>query len=346
MNSHLWLLLLQLLTIASSTKAFAADGTTLFRASAAFSKSSLSEARAPIPGEGNGSISSNTSSNNSDDDPNTPEYYKSVYEVHGSEKSSTTATVGTLLPDSTGAADTATSSTRTSKTPWDIGGPQPSIVQAYNEGKLRGRILDAGCGFGENSIFLAAKYGVASVVGFDLAEGAIRTATDRAQEMERSSLLSSSSSLPFWTTPRFVVASCTEIASSSSAIITSSSSRTTASENEDAASQNCNNRFDVAIDSGLLHCLTNTDARTYVSQLAELVTPKTGRAYVGCFSTANPDPWSNPRRLSGEYLASLFCEERGWEIAEIKDTWWSRPRHRGSKQGSFSQALWMEARRL
>ena len=32
------------------------------------------------------------------------------------------------------------------RTPWDIGNnrPQPAVVRAYNEGKIRGNILDAG----------------------------------------------------------------------------------------------------------------------------------------------------------------------------------------------------------
>mmetsp|Transcript_13450 Transcript_13450/g.19615 ORF Transcript_13450/g.19615 Transcript_13450/m.19615 type:complete len:103 (+) Transcript_13450:1-309(+) len=100
------------------------------------------------------------------------------------------------------------------------------------------------------------------------------------------------------------------------------------------------------IDSGLLHCLSDDDAINYLSQMTRLVKPTTGRAYVGCFSTANPEPWDNPRRLSEDYLRGLFCRENGWEVISVKDTWWSRPPERGSSQGAFSMALWMEARRL
>lgn len=103
--------------------------------------------------------------------------------------------------------------------------------------------------------------------------------------------------------------------------------------------------FDVSIDSGLLHCLSNDDAQAYVVELAKWVKPNTGKAFVGCFSKANPDPWQNPRRLDEAYLRNLFSLENGWEVTTIKETWWARPSPRGSSQGAFCLALWMEARR-
>jgi Tellurite resistance protein TehB len=43
------------------------------------------------------------------------------------------------------------------KAPWDIGEPQPEVVKAAEEGLLNGAVLDAGCGLGENAIYLTAK---------------------------------------------------------------------------------------------------------------------------------------------------------------------------------------------
>lgn len=244
-----------------------------------------------------------------------PEYFKSVYE-----------------PQQLGLNDNV-------RTPWDIGGdrPQPDIVRAFSEGKLRGQIIDAGCGKGENCIYLAGKYGVSSVVGFDLAPGAIQTAMDRVARIETSDAFvdadtAGSEKTPFWTSPQFLVASCTEIFDRYSSLVSSSKTKP--------------HLFDVSIDSGLLHCLSDDDAIEYVKQMARLVKPDTGRAYVGCFSTANPDPWDNPRRLSEGYLRTLFCKANGWEVISVRDTWWARPPGRGSSQGAFSMALWMEARRL
>jgi len=225
------------------------------------------------------------------------------------------------------------------KTPWDIGGgkPQPAVVNAYEQGQLRGRILDVGCGAGENCIYLGEKYGITSVVGSDLAEGAIRMAVERVDRMENDARRQDDGKdrvQPFWTKPTFFVASCTEIAD-------------TYKEYVEANGGEKSELFDVSIDSGLLHCLSNEDAKRYVQQLGPLVKPDTGRAFVGCFSTKNPaESWDNPRRLSPEYLRNLFCEDNGWEVISITDTWWARPPERGTSQGSFAMALWMEARRL
>jgi uncharacterized glyoxalase superfamily protein PhnB len=65
--------------------------------------------------------------------------------------------------------------------PWDIGGPQPAVVRAAAAGGLRGRVLDAGCGSGENALYLASLG--SRVVGFDVAPTAIETA--RAQAAAR-----------------------------------------------------------------------------------------------------------------------------------------------------------------
>src|ERR1700760_4077516 len=62
--------------------------------------------------------------------------------------------------------------------PWDIGRPQPTFVRLADEGRLTGRLLDAGCGTGENAL-LAASRG-ADVTGIDVAPTAIARARAKA----------------------------------------------------------------------------------------------------------------------------------------------------------------------
>jgi SAM-dependent methyltransferase len=64
--------------------------------------------------------------------------------------------------------------------PWNIGEPQPELAALHREGKFRSDVLDAGCGYAELSLALAADgY---TVVGIDLTPTAIAAANKAAQE--------------------------------------------------------------------------------------------------------------------------------------------------------------------
>ena len=62
--------------------------------------------------------------------------------------------------------------------PWDIGRPQPAFVRLADSGLLCGRLLDAGCGTGENTL-LAAAHG-ADAAGVDISPRAIAQAREKA----------------------------------------------------------------------------------------------------------------------------------------------------------------------
>jgi ubiquinone/menaquinone biosynthesis C-methylase UbiE len=64
--------------------------------------------------------------------------------------------------------------------PWEIGRPQDDIVRLAERGGFKGKVLDAGCGSGENSMFLAAK-GLA-VLAIDRVPAAIELARKKAAE--------------------------------------------------------------------------------------------------------------------------------------------------------------------
>src|SRR5437773_10929348 len=59
--------------------------------------------------------------------------------------------------------------------PWDVGRPQREFVRLAESGEVRRRVLDVGCGTGENAIFFA-KRGL-EVWGVDAAP----RATERAE---------------------------------------------------------------------------------------------------------------------------------------------------------------------
>ena len=64
--------------------------------------------------------------------------------------------------------------------PWDVGRPQPAFVRLADRGALRGHLLDAGCGTGENALLATAHS--AGVVGVDVSPTAIARARAKASE--------------------------------------------------------------------------------------------------------------------------------------------------------------------
>ncbi len=64
--------------------------------------------------------------------------------------------------------------------PWDTGRPQPAIIKLADAGLIRGSVLDAGCGTGENLLYLAARGHEAC--GLDFVPVAIERAKAKAAQ--------------------------------------------------------------------------------------------------------------------------------------------------------------------
>jgi 2-polyprenyl-3-methyl-5-hydroxy-6-metoxy-1,4-benzoquinol methylase len=64
--------------------------------------------------------------------------------------------------------------------PWDVGRPQPAILRLADEGAFAGAVLDAGCGTGENALYVAS-LGL-HVVGVDVADTALSIAREKAAD--------------------------------------------------------------------------------------------------------------------------------------------------------------------
>jgi ubiquinone/menaquinone biosynthesis C-methylase UbiE len=64
--------------------------------------------------------------------------------------------------------------------PWEIGRPQGDLVRLYERGGFHGKVLDIGCGTGENALFLAGK-GL-EVTAIDRVAAAIEQAKAKAAE--------------------------------------------------------------------------------------------------------------------------------------------------------------------
>ena len=64
--------------------------------------------------------------------------------------------------------------------PWNIDRPQPAFVELAQAGRITGKVLDVGCGTGENALFLGQR-GL-DVLGLDISPVAIAEARTKAQE--------------------------------------------------------------------------------------------------------------------------------------------------------------------
>lgn len=62
--------------------------------------------------------------------------------------------------------------------PWEIGQPQPEVVQLRDAGAFTGDVLDIGCGTGENAMMLAA--GGCRVTAIDFVDDVVEIARARA----------------------------------------------------------------------------------------------------------------------------------------------------------------------
>ena len=66
--------------------------------------------------------------------------------------------------------------------PWDIGRPQPEVVKLAEAGKIVGRVLDVGCGTGENALYLTG-LGY-EILGVDFAAPAVDKAREKALDRD------------------------------------------------------------------------------------------------------------------------------------------------------------------
>lgn len=64
--------------------------------------------------------------------------------------------------------------------PWETGRPQEAFVRLEESGAITGDVLDAGCGTGENALFLASRGH--AVWGVDFVPGAVERASAKAAE--------------------------------------------------------------------------------------------------------------------------------------------------------------------
>ena len=161
--------------------------------------------------------------------------------------------------------------------PWDIGRAQPVFEDLVEAGVIHGRVIDVGCGTGENAL-MAAAHGL-EVVGIDVAGAAIALAQAKAAERGLAAAFRVEDALQLGGLVELLGV------------------------------------FDCAIDSGVFHTFSDEDRPAYVAGVAAAVRPG-GRLFLMCFSEREPD-WGGPRRVTQAEIRAAFSAERGWSVEEI-----------------------------
>jgi cyclopropane fatty-acyl-phospholipid synthase-like methyltransferase len=150
--------------------------------------------------------------------------------------------------------------------PWDIGRPQKELVKIASKGELKGKILDFGCGTGENALYFAS-LGL-DVVGADFSPRAIDKAKTKARERKSRAKFVASDAL-----------------NPSDALFALSP-------------------FVTIVDCGLYHSFDGKDTDRYIRNLSELLS-KGGTYILLCFSDRQEGDWG-PRRIPKDEIRSKF----------------------------------------
>jgi cyclopropane fatty-acyl-phospholipid synthase-like methyltransferase len=158
--------------------------------------------------------------------------------------------------------------------PWDIGRPQPAFVRLIDAGEITGRVIDVGCGTGENAL-MAAAHGL-EVVGIDVATTAVERARSKAAERGVAA--------------RFEVWDALELARLTERV----------------------GVFDSAVDSAVFHTFSDDERPHYAESVAAAVRAG-GGLFLMCFSELEPD-WGGPRRVTKAEIRTAFSKERGWSV--------------------------------
>ncbi len=131
---------------------------------------------------------------------------------------------------------------------WEIDGPQPEVIALAEAGKIHGRVLDAGCGTGNNARWLAARG--FPVVAFDFVSAPLEVARQRSRE--------SGVGVDWRRLDALELSTLDE-----------------------------KHSFDTIIDSGLFHVFPADIRRRYVAGLKHVLAPS-GMLHVICFSDRQP----------------------------------------------------------
>ncbi|EFJ42134.1 hypothetical protein VOLCADRAFT_97817 [Volvox carteri f. nagariensis] len=175
--------------------------------------------------------------------------------------------------------------------PWEIHRPQKFVRDLVLRRCFSGRVLDAGCGIGDNALYVAKACPGAKVTAVDVVPRCLEFAAAKANLRNMRSQLD------------LVVGDLLQQNLSSMPAV---------------LGPDKNGSFNVVLDSSFFHSFSDADRDRYVSTLRRLLRPG-GLIYMNCMSEEETRP-GGPRRISVPDLLTVFNRPNGWEVETIEDS--------------------------
>jgi SAM-dependent methyltransferase len=163
--------------------------------------------------------------------------------------------------------------------PWDIGGPQPALLEVLRRIPPDGPILDVGCGSGDLAIALAGEG--CPVLGIDFVPAAVDQALRKAAAL-------------------------------SPAVRDRLEFRVADALRPSQLGQS----FRTVVDSGFFHLFDPDEGDRFVTELAQTLAPG-GRYYLLAFAVTFPIPHS-PRAVTTAEVHERFQPTTGWRVLECR----------------------------
>lgn len=159
--------------------------------------------------------------------------------------------------------------------PWDIGGPQPALVDLFTAYPPADPILDVGCGAGDHVIYLAQNGHQA--LGVDFVAAAVAEAQARRADLP----------------PAVAARADFQVADA-------------------LQPSKLGTQFGAIVDSGFLHVLEVEQGDSFIADAALALRPG-GRYYLLAFAVDFAIP-NVPRQITEQTVRTHFTVEKGWRI--------------------------------
>ncbi|KAG2423849.1 hypothetical protein HXX76_015009 [Chlamydomonas incerta] len=177
--------------------------------------------------------------------------------------------------------------------PWEIHRPQKFVRDLVLRGRcFGGRVLDAGCGIGDNALFIAKACPQARVTAVDVVPRCLEFAAAKAKLRGMSG----------------------KVQMMAADLLESDPCR----QHEALSSPAADGTYDCVLDSSTFHCFGDDDRERYVAVLGRLLR-RGGVLVMNCMSEEEGRP-GGPRRITVQDLLSVFNRMSGWEVEVIEDS--------------------------